>query len=361
MARLWTVYLLPALVIHSVLVGGGFATGRELVEFFLSMGVASGLLGLSITTILFSACAAIAFELARRHRSFDYNSLNTLYLGRFRFAFEFVYFCGLLLVLAIVCAAAGELIAGWSGQPRWVGSAVFMAAVAGLLFFNTSFIERFSAVWSLVFFSVFCAVLALVAMNHPDAFSAALLSGEMKPRAAAWNGLSYAAYNAPLIVILIFVARRFSSAREALTAGLLVGPLALAPAFFLFFAMAPFSPEIDAQPLPIVFILNELGKSSLSAGVQAVIFGALITTGAGLLLGLNERLAHFAEQRGRRMPPSARGAVAIAMMTIAVYGAASIGLIDLIGRGYRYVAVFYIAVFIAPILIVGGARILRGR
>lgn len=361
MARFWSIYLLPSLVVHSVLVGGGFATGRELVEFFLAMGPASGLLGLIVTTLLFSACAAISFELARRHQAFDYNSVNALYLGRFRFAFEFVYFCGLLLVLAIVCAAAGEVVAGWAAWPRWIGSAIFMAMVAGLLFFNTSFIERFSAVWSLVFFTVFCAVLALVIKNYPEAFSPALLSGEVKPRAAAWNGLSYAAYNAPLIVVLIFVARRFASAREALVSGLLVGPLALAPAFFLFFAMAPYFPVINTESLPVVYILNDLGKSSLSAGVQAVIFGALITTGAGLLLGLNERLAHFAEQHGRRIPPAARGGVALVMMVIAVYGAASVGLIDLIGRGYRYVAVFYIAVFIAPLLIVGGARVLRGR
>jgi uncharacterized membrane protein YkvI len=35
-------YIVPGLVIQAVLVGGGYATGRELVEFFISKGPATG-------------------------------------------------------------------------------------------------------------------------------------------------------------------------------------------------------------------------------------------------------------------------------------------------------------------------------
>jgi uncharacterized membrane protein YkvI len=58
-------YIVPGLGIQAVLVGGGYATGRELVEFFISQGPATALLGMALTALLFSAGSMISFELAR--------------------------------------------------------------------------------------------------------------------------------------------------------------------------------------------------------------------------------------------------------------------------------------------------------
>ena len=38
-------YLLPGFVFQSIVIGGGYGTGRELVEFFLKFGPLGGLLG----------------------------------------------------------------------------------------------------------------------------------------------------------------------------------------------------------------------------------------------------------------------------------------------------------------------------
>jgi len=48
-------YLLPGFVFQSVIIGGGYGTARELVEYFLMFGPVGGLLGmLLITTIVWS-------------------------------------------------------------------------------------------------------------------------------------------------------------------------------------------------------------------------------------------------------------------------------------------------------------------
>ena len=39
-------YFLPGFVFQSVVIGGGYGTGRELVEFFLTDGPAAGLIGI---------------------------------------------------------------------------------------------------------------------------------------------------------------------------------------------------------------------------------------------------------------------------------------------------------------------------
>src|SRR5476651_1943288 len=135
-------YIVPGLVIQAVLVGGGYATGRELVEFFISKGPATALLAMALTALLFSAGAMISFELARLYRAFDYRSFCRVYLGRFWVLFEIGYYALLVLVLSVVSAAAGKLLAQMFGSAEVMNSVLFMAAVAFVVFFGNSFIEK---------------------------------------------------------------------------------------------------------------------------------------------------------------------------------------------------------------------------
>ena len=45
-------YLLPGFVFQSIVIGGGYGTGRELVEFFLTEGPAGGYLGMLVATVV---------------------------------------------------------------------------------------------------------------------------------------------------------------------------------------------------------------------------------------------------------------------------------------------------------------------
>ena len=58
--------VLPGLAFKAVVIGGGYATGRELAEFFLSLGPRGGLLAILLATILFSLLCALTFLVARR-------------------------------------------------------------------------------------------------------------------------------------------------------------------------------------------------------------------------------------------------------------------------------------------------------
>jgi len=86
--RIW----LPGFLLQSVIIGGGYATGRELVEFFLGSGPTGGLLGMLVATVLFSFASALCFELARLTRSFNYRSLLQQLLGKGWFVYEIAYF-----------------------------------------------------------------------------------------------------------------------------------------------------------------------------------------------------------------------------------------------------------------------------
>ena len=47
-------YVLPGLAFKAVVIGGGYATGRELAEFFLPSGPRGGLAGMLLAMLLWS-------------------------------------------------------------------------------------------------------------------------------------------------------------------------------------------------------------------------------------------------------------------------------------------------------------------
>ena len=96
-SRTFRKYLLPGFVFQSVVIAGGYGTGRELVEFFLSYGPLNGLLAmLLISTVIWSAVCAASFEFARVFRAYDYRSFFKRLLGR-----------GWLKLIPILCLNKG--------------------------------------------------------------------------------------------------------------------------------------------------------------------------------------------------------------------------------------------------------------
>ena len=75
--------LLPGIILQSVLVGGGFATGREIVEYggkFGSLGWISGV----FIFIGFSTMSVLSFEAARKWKVYDYKSLVRKLINNFQ-------------------------------------------------------------------------------------------------------------------------------------------------------------------------------------------------------------------------------------------------------------------------------------
>ena len=101
MASTFQRYLLPGVVFMSVVVGGGYATGRELAQFILPLGPWGGLLGQAVAATICCVVLAISFELVRVARTYDYRSFIGLLLGRWWFLFEAAY----LALLRSRCSA----------------------------------------------------------------------------------------------------------------------------------------------------------------------------------------------------------------------------------------------------------------
>ena len=128
-------YVMPGLVFQGVLIGGGYGTGREIVEYFMRFGPLGGILGLFVVTLpVWAVILAVTFEFARTFESYDYRSLLINLLGRFWISFEVLFVTLLVIVLAVVGSAAGALLRDFFGIPYLAGVAMMLGAVSFLTF-----------------------------------------------------------------------------------------------------------------------------------------------------------------------------------------------------------------------------------
>ncbi|MYG18660.1 MAG: hypothetical protein F4208_03615, partial [Gemmatimonadales bacterium] len=111
-------YLLPGFIFQSIIIAGGYGTGRELVEFFLRFGPLGGILGMLLpATILVSVTAMASFEFVRVFGTYDYRTFFQRLLGRGWFVYEIGYLAAVLLLLAVIGSAAGTFLLETFGLP----------------------------------------------------------------------------------------------------------------------------------------------------------------------------------------------------------------------------------------------------
>src|SRR6185437_6065740 len=135
-------WLLPGLGVKAVVIGGGYATGRELAEFFLSRGPWGGLFAILFSTLLFSIFCSLTFVAARRFQTYDYKSFFKQLLGPAWHLFEVAYLIFVVLILAVYGAAAGAIGNAVFGAPLWIGTALLALCIAVIVAFGNKAVER---------------------------------------------------------------------------------------------------------------------------------------------------------------------------------------------------------------------------
>jgi uncharacterized membrane protein YkvI len=172
-------------------------------------------------------------------------------------------------------------------------------------------------------------------------------------------GLRYAAYNLAIIPAVLFTLRHARSRRDAVTAGLLAGPIGLVPGFLFYLAMIPHYPGIVESTVPVAFLLQVLDARWFLIVFQVVLFGTLIETGTGMIHAVNERVAVLLAERGRSLPRLLRPAAAVVLL-VGAAGLARFGLVALIARGYGTLTWAFLAVYVVPVLTWGVWKLSRG-
>jgi uncharacterized membrane protein YkvI len=353
-------FLLPGFAFKAVVIGGGYATGRELAEYFLGSGPAGGALGMLVSMLCWSLLCAATFLFAYVTGSHDFGSFFRHLLGRGAVLFDLVYACFLLIVLSVFGAAAGEIGHSVFDWPAWLGTVLLVASIAVVVSYGNRSVEALFRYVTYFLYAVYVSlfILSLCKFGGPIAHAFATV-----PPSGNWwlGGMTYAGYNAIGAVAILPVLRHLQSRRDAAVAGVLAGILGMLPALLFFVCMSAFYPEIAAATLPSDYLLQRLDAPVFHLFFQCMIFAALLESGAGIVHGANERIAAVLGNRGVVLSRGRRLAIGSLMLIISVWIAAEFGLVALVAKGYRFLAFMMLVVYVVPVLTVGLWRVVRGR
>ena len=354
-------FLLPGFAFKAVVIGGGYATGRELAEYFLPSGPWGGLAAILLSTILFSVVCALTFLFARAVGAQDYRTFFKELLGPAWFVFEAAYILFIILILAVYGAAAGAIGAAVFGVPEVWGTLALAAAIVAVVTFGNASVERMFAYVSYLLYAVYLLFIVLAFTKFGGRIADGFAQGGS---AAGWlaGGTVYAGYNLIGAVVILPVVRHLTSNRDAIIAGAIAGPLAMIPAAMFFTAMSAFYPAIASETLPSDFLLQQMQLPLFHLLFQLMIFSALLESGASSVHAINERISQaLLTRRGKSLSNRARLLIALALLVGCMFVAQQFGLVALIANGYRALGYILIAVYVLPLLTIGVWRLVRNR
>ena len=356
MKSFFRAYIVPGAVFQSVVVGGGYGTGREIVEYFTQFGLTGGLLGMVITVVCWGVVLGLTYELARVHRAYDYRSFFKKLLGRGWVLFEVLYVLMLILVLAVVASAAGEIMEETFGLHYAVGLAGMLVLITVLMFYGRDILARVMTIWTLVLYIVFGVYFVLAFANSGEAIAFAFREGNVLDGWAV-SGFKYAMYNLAIVPAILFASRDIESRDVAFKSGFFSALVCIVPALLFHVTFSGAYPAILAEEIPLYWMIDRIGAGFLLLLYVIVLFGTFVETGAGYIQGVNERIDGFLmEKKGTQLKQSHRIAMGLGGMLISA-GLATMGIVALIANGYGLISWGFFAVYVLPVVTLGSYRI----
>ena len=360
-------YVLPGIILQSVLIGGGYATGREIVEYGAKYGAMGWLSGFA-SFIGFSLMAILSFEMVHLFKLYDFKSLLKSLIGPFYRLFDVVYIMLMLIIIAVMSSATGAIVEQMTGLNYWVGVSVITVVVGILNFYGEKIIACFESVGTVLLYIGYISFSALVISQGSGHIFQVMNTGDISftpdvtVLSALWTGILYVGYNLVVFPASFFTIKEQTNTRQSVIGGLIAGLLMTIPWFMTYFAIMAFYPDTSvlAAPVPwLVMMTADKAPSWLFLFFGLVMGWTLIETATGMIHAMLGRIDKGLADSGR--PAMARSRRAV--LTIAILAASAVlakfGIIDLIAKGYNALSYAIIVLLLVPLLTVGLYKIVK--
>lgn len=349
---------LPGIILQSVLIGGGFATGREIVEYGGRFGASGWISGLAIF-FGFSMMAILSFEACRQWKVYDYKSLLKKLIGKAWVFYEISYLLLGILIIAVMASAAGEILNSTLGFNIWVGIVLIILLVGFLNYMGENFIGRMKTIGSIALFGAYTIFGISVFRDRSteifevfSTWNTSFLPEQPSVFHIIWIGITYVGYNLAVYPATFFTVKDIGSRKESIVAGIIAGALMTIPWFLTYVAIMAYYPSTDilGAPVPWLKMLEPFGGSFI------IIFGivvgwTLVETATGIIHAFIGRIDVDVFQKKKTHLSGTSKALISFVALVAAMLLAQVGIIDLIAKGYSFMAYAMILFYGLPLLV----------
>lgn len=334
-----------------VIVGAGFASGQEIMQFFTSFGL-MGLAGAVISTALFIFLAMALATLGRHHEAVSHKGVIHAICGRYLGMLVDAMITFFMFAIAVVMVAGGgALLEQLAGIPRLWGSAgVTLLTVAIVCLDIRKVIGFIGSITPLL--ALMVIIVSVAAFANSDADIAALqAAAAQQPRGAAnWliAALLYVSYNivagAPFLVIM---GGQALDRKTALWGGLIGGALLGVLMLLIAGSMLAQVDHLGGVAMPMLLMATQLSPF-LGIVMGIAIFGMILNTAVGVLYSFSARILE---------PDTPRFRWGTLVAGVVAFLGSLVGFIQLVGTVYPFFG--YLGFILIACTVLGWMKIRR--
>lgn len=351
-------YVVPASVFQGVIVGGAYGTGREVVEYVSRHGPLGGFLACLVIGLSFSVILATGFAFAQRFQIRNYRHFLKMLLGRAWLIYEALFILLLIVVLAVVGSAAGEMFKEHLGFPYWAGVGLVFGVVVVLGFGGRHRVEQSLVVWTIALMFCLFVLIGYVMFSEISTIKQNL-ARPSDFSGAAVSGLQFSLYNSALVPVLIYCTAGINTQQQAIISGVVAGVFGAIPALLLHITFIAYYPTIVQEALPVYALLQTLNHQFPINIYFIILSGTIILTAVGVLQGVSERVDGLRVDGGNQpLSRMSRALIAGGLLLVSI-ALSKFGIVALVAQGYGNLAWAFFAVFTLPLLTLGMGKLLR--
>ncbi|WP_413363459.1 hypothetical protein [Lysinibacillus sp. 3P01SB] len=327
-----------------LIVGAGFASGQEIMQYFTSfgiMGIVGGLIATAAFAFLGMALAQLGSKLqTSSHKGVIYH-IGGPYIG---FILDFLITFFLFGVAVVMFAGAGSTFNQMFGIDPMLGSIIMVAATICTLLLNVKNIINLIAVITPYLMVVIFIILIYSIFTMDISYSEANEMAQTQSAAASnWivGALLYVSYNIAAGAAMLIVMGGTEKDRKVAGLGGAVGGLMLGALIILInIAMFMKMDAVAGVEMPTLELANQI-HPAVGVLMAIALLGMMYNTAVGMFYAFTVR---FVEPNHKAFKP------AIVIIGLAGFGASFVGFTTLVGKVYSTMGYLGFALIIAVII-----------
>lgn len=343
-----------AMAFAGVVVGAGFASGQETLQFFSSFGYPAGLIGAVISGLCFMILAMAVGDLSQVEVSQSYKEGIYLICGKYLGLVVDIMITFFMFAIAVVMfAGGGSLLEQQWGIPAMAGSVAVMIVTVVIVCMRIERVITFIGSITPVLVAMVIIVSLYAWATHTVPVEDLNLAAQATPRGAGnWfiAALLYVSYNmvvgAPFLMI---VGGQGASRRNAWLGGALGGGLLGVLILLIGSGVFVRINDVGMAALPMLMLATEM-SSWLGTLMAIVIFAMILNTAVGVLYAFSARIFPVETMTFR---------VGTAMAGLIGLVGAKLGFITLVGTVYPFFG--YLGFVLMAAILIGWLRLRDSR
>ncbi|MGP5163096.1 YkvI family membrane protein [Arthrobacter rhombi] len=289
--------------ILAFLIGSGFATGQEILQYFTSYGY-WGIFGTGLLVLVLMTYVAVEFFTVGQAKKFDRPSRIFHYycgkhLGTF---FDFFSVLFVFLSFSVMISGAGAVFQEHYGLSKYIGGIGLAVAVGVTVWFGlNNLVDVIGKIGPLiVLIAVALGILGIV--RNPGGISEGntLLQGlDLTQASTNWfmSGLSYVGFCMLWLAAFLTALGKTARSRKEAAAGGVLGATAFSIACIIVgLGLLANIVHVNGTEIPMLVLATDV-NTVLGAGISAMIIAGIYTTATPLLWTVSSRF--FADRTPR--------------------------------------------------------------